>query len=358
MTRARELADRVNSPQRDSQNFLINGAMELWQRATSATVSTDTYATLDRWKTRVSSMGAFVVSRSTDVPSGEGFLYSTKWDCSTADASPAAGDFAIFEQRIESVNLINIKKGTPSADALTFSFWVKSNKTGTYIARIYDAINTRTISKAYTIDAINTWEKKEITFAGDTGGSGMSFSTNVGFYLQMWLGAGSNFTSGTLATSWEAVTNANACPGQTNLADSTNNELYVTGCQLEIGEKASSFQFESYPTLLRKCQRYYFRPHNGSYGWQGRRAGGRFARVNNRTQGTVEFPTTMRAAPSFSATRLYGDGNAGSSSIYAGNGWSTPAAPDFVNIEANFNPESGSGNGGTFGFRVIISAEL
>lgn len=357
MTRARELADAVGKPQGD-KNFLINGAMELWQRASSATVSTDVYSTLDRWKTRINTMGAFVVSRSTDVPSGEGFLYSTKYDCSTADASPAAGDFNVFEQRIESVNLVNIKKGTPNADALTLSFWVKSNKTGTYIASIYDAINLRRISKAYTIDSSGVWEKKSVTFPGDTGGGGMSFSVNAGFYMQLWLGAGSDYTSGTLATSWEANTSANLCPGQTNLADSTSNELYFTGFQLEIGEIASNFQFESYPTLLKKCQRYYFRPHNDSYGWQGRRGGGRLFRVNNRTQGTVEFPVTMRAAPSFSASRGYGDGIWGSGSIYAGNGWSTPAARDFVNIEANVDVNSGSGNGGTFGFNVTISAEL
>ena len=357
MTRARELADAVGKPQGD-KNFLINGAMELWQRTTAATVSTDIYSTLDRWKTRVSNIGAFAVSRSSDVPSGEGFLYSTKYDCSTADASPAAGDFNIFEQRIESVNLINIKKGTPNADALTLSFWVKSNKTGTYIASIYDAINDRRISKAYTVDSSGVWEKKSVTFPGDTGGGGMSFSVNVGFYLQMWLGAGSNYTSGTLATSWQANTDAIIAPGQTNLADSTSNELYFTGFQLELGEVASNFQFESYPTLLKKCQRYYFKPHNSSYGWQGRRGGGRLFRVNNRTQGTLEFPVTMRAAPSFSASRGYGDGIWGSASIYAGNGWSNPTAPDYVNIEANIDVNSGGGNGGTFGFSVNVSAEL
>lgn len=357
MTRARELADAVGKPQGD-KNFLINGAMFLWQRATSATVSTDTYATVDRWKTRVFSMGAFVVSRSTDVPSGEGFLYSIKYDCSTADASPAAGDSNIFEQRIESVNLVNIKKGTPSADPLTLSFWVKSNKTGTYIARIYDAINTRYISKAYTVDSSGVWEKKSITFPGDTGGGGMSNSTNAGFYIQMWLGAGSNFTSGTLQTSWGSDVAANRAVGQVNLADSTSNELYFTGFQLELGEVASNFQFDSYPTLLKKCQRYYFRPHNDSYGWNGRRGGGRLFRVNNRTQGTVEFPVTMRAAPSFSASRGYGDGIWASGSIYAGNGWTTPAARDYVNIEANVDVNAGSGNGGTFGFSVNVSAEL
>ena len=66
----------------------------------------------------------------------------------------------------------------------------------------------------------------------------------------------------------------------------------------------------------------------------------------------------MRAAPSFSASRGYGDGIWGSASIYAGNGWSNPTAPDYVNIEANIDVNSGGGNGGTFGFSVNVSAEL
>ena len=41
------------------------------------------------------------------------------------------------------------------------------------------------------------------------------------------LGAGSTYTSGTLATSWAANTNANRQVGQVNLADSTSNEWYI-----------------------------------------------------------------------------------------------------------------------------------
>jgi hypothetical protein len=89
----------------NNKNLLINGGMNVWQRSTSTSVSTDIYSTVDRFRTRVSTMGAFTISRSTDVPSAQGFGYSTKWDCTTADASPAANDFMMFEQRIEGQNL-------------------------------------------------------------------------------------------------------------------------------------------------------------------------------------------------------------------------------------------------------------
>ena len=233
----------------------------------------------------------------------------------------------------------------------------KVTKTGTYIVRFKDVDNSRNISKAYTIDTASTWEKKTITIDGDTTGV-LDNNNGESLTVQFWLAAGSNYTSGTLATSWESNTNANMGVGQVNLSDSTSNEWYLTGVQLEVGEKATDFEFESYPKVLEKCQRYYFRPSNGSYGWQGRRGGGRLVRVNNRTQGTIEFPVTMRANPSLSATRSYGDGIWGSGTISANNGWSNPFSPNFINIESNVNVNSGSGNGGTFGFSIKISAEL
>ena len=240
-----------------NKNLLINGQMAIFQRSTSTSVSTDTYSTVDRFRTSVGSMGVFTVSRSTDVPSGQGFGYSTKWDCTTADASPAASDFVIFQQQMEGQNLQHILKGDSSnAKKLTLSFWVKSNKTGTYAVQLYDNDNTRTISKTYTISSASTWEKKEITYDGDTTGT-LDNDNADSLRVQWWLGAGSNYTSGTLATSWESNTDANRAVGQVNLADSTSNELYITGCQLEVGSKATDFEFEPFETTLSKCQRYY-----------------------------------------------------------------------------------------------------
>jgi hypothetical protein len=256
MTLARELADTAGRPQVD-KNLLINGSQSVWQRSTSVSgITTSAYHTADRWEISMSGLGTWTQSRSTDVPSGQGFGYSLKMDCTTADASPAAGDYLIFNQKIEGQNLQHLLKGTSSAKALTLSFWVKSNKTGTYIARLNDDDNTRNISKAYTIDTANTWEKKTITFEGDTTGT-LDNDNASSLRIQWWLGAGSTYSSGTLATSWESITNANIAVGQVNLADSTSNEWYVTGIQLEVGEAATDFQVESFDKVYDKCLRYY-----------------------------------------------------------------------------------------------------
>lgn len=241
----------------NNKNLLINGGQNIWQRSTStASITTSAYHTADRWEISMSGLGTWTQSRSTDVPSAQGFGYSLKMDCTTADASPAAGDYLIFNQKIEGQNLQHLLKGTSSAKALTLSFWVKSNKTGTYIARLSDDDNTRNISKAYTIDTANTWEKKTITFEGDTTGT-LDNDNASSLRIQWWLGAGSTYSSGTLATSWESITNANIAVGQVNLADSTSNEWYITGIQLEVGSTASGFEFEPYEKTLLRCQRYY-----------------------------------------------------------------------------------------------------
>ncbi len=240
----------------NNKNLLINGSQSVWQRSTSVSVSTDTYSTVDRWKTRVGNQGAFTVSRSTDVPSAQGFGYSTKWDCTTADASPAAGDFIVFEQRIEGQNLQHLLKGTSSAKKLTISFWIKTNKTGTYICELLDFGNTRNISKSFTISSTSTWEKITLTYDGDTSGT-IANNNGFDFAVMIWFGAGSNFTTGTLQTSWGTV-GTNRATGVVNLADSTSNELYITGIQLEVGSTASGFEFEPYESVLRKCQRYFY----------------------------------------------------------------------------------------------------
>ena len=244
------------SPNLNFRNIIINGDMSIAQRGTSASsVTSSSYNTVDRWKNLFSSMGTWTISQSTTVPSGQGFATSLKYDCTTADASPSAGDNIRFSQNIEGQLLQYLKKGTSNAESLTLSFWVRSNKTGTYICELYDHENSRQISKSYTISSADTWEKKTLTFAGDTSGT-LSNDNSLRMTCTFFLGAGSNYTSGTLNTSWNSTTTANRAVGQVNLADSTSNEWYVTGIQLEAGTSASDFEFLPFDVTLARCHRY------------------------------------------------------------------------------------------------------
>ena len=274
-------------------NLIINGAMQVAQRATSvASITANSYNTVDRFKVDITTMGTWTQSVENDAPTGSGFRKSLKMLCTTADASPAADDQIAVRQFIEGQNLQHIAKGTSSAKELTLSFWVKSNVTGTYIVELFDQDNTRQVSKSYTISASATWEKKTLTFPADTTGT-FDNNNDLSLYVVWWLGAGSNLTSGTLNSSaWASSTNANRAVGQTNVAAATNNYLQITGVQLEVGSVATEFEFLPADVELARCQRYYISATSG----QGFHTNGSI-----RTAAIV-FPQTLRGSASMTQT--------------------------------------------------------
>jgi len=340
------------------RNILINGDMSIAQRGTSfssVSAGNGTYP-VDRFRNNMTGAGTWTISQSTEVPSGQGFAKSVKYDCTTANGSLAAGDFLVFEQQVEGQNLQYLKKGTSSAESLTISFWVRSNKTGTYICELYDNDNTRQISKSYTISSADTWEKKTITYAGDTTGA---FDNDNGASLRLFfhLSAGSDFTSGTLNTSWNSATNANRAVGQVNLADSTSNEWYVTGVQLEAGTSASDFEFLPYDVNLNRCYRYYYkRISTDPYGplAQGMQIGASDMMIQGY------HPITMRASPTMSISGTWSyEAGTGSGTWSIGSQRTNPTA---WGTQSSFSNTEGSaaiiyaGNDSTAA--LIGSAEL
>ena len=247
-----------------NRNVIINGAMQVAQRGTSvASITGDSYNTADRWRTGMSSLGTWTQSVENDGPTGSGLRKSLKMLCTTADSSPAAGDFHTLSQKLEGQNIQQFFKGTSSAKQFSVSFWVKSNITGTYIVELYDVDNNRQVSSSYSISASATWEKKTITFPADTTGLFDNDNANS-LDISFWLGSGTTYTSGTLNTSWASASSANRAVGQVNLAAATNNYWQVTGVQLEAGAVATPFEFESFDMTLRKCLRYFEKSFNYS----------------------------------------------------------------------------------------------
>ena len=112
------------------------------------------------------------------------------------------------------------------------------------------------------------------------------------------MGAGSDYSSGTLSTTWTANTNANRAVGQVNLADSTSNEWYVTGVQLEAGTTASDFEFLPVDVNLERCQRYYFLKANHNDGSSTELIGSGLYYSSSIFKAVVPFPITMRTTPS------------------------------------------------------------
>ena len=272
MTQARDFADSFSSVSSGRRNLIINGAMQVAQRGDSTGISNANsgYYGPDRYKFNEDGTMTAVVSIAKEtLTSGDafdaGFLYAYKLSVTTADTAVGADIYTRITQRFEKDNLAPLAKGTSSAKQVTLSFWVKATVTGTNVVEFFDQVNSRQVGATYTINASNTWEYKTVTFTADTSGtlgSGNGLAAEINFVLQ----AGSNYTSGTLDTSWASETAANRAAGHnSNHFSSTSNTFHITGVQLELGNAASPFEHRSYGEELALCQRYYTKETGMTY---------------------------------------------------------------------------------------------
>ena len=246
---------------RPFRNLFINGDMQIAQRATSASsVNANGYFACDRWGYKTNGSGLVVtMSQDTDVPTGEGFTTSLKFDVTTADTSTASAERVHFGQTIEAQNLQHLAYGTSSAKKVTLSFWVKSTITGTYAVAIYKGDQTaRLVNATYTVSSADTWEHKTITFPGDTGGGGIDNDNGSGFQFDWFLIAGTGTTSGGAQTTWANFATTSWAGGHNvNFGSSTDNNYYITGVQLEVGDQATDFEQVPFDVQLTRCKRYY-----------------------------------------------------------------------------------------------------
>jgi len=276
------------------KNKLYNGAMTISERGSSFTsvgASANTF-TLDRWKLYVQNSSArFTISKDSESP--DEFGGSMKIDCTTVDTSLASTDEVYLEQRLEGQDLQDFAKGTSSAKQYTLSFYAKTSKTGTYIVNLLSRDNTTgTVSASYTVS--NTgWNRYTVTFPADTSSSRKDNNDNgEALRVLWWFVAGSAVNSGTLNSDhWSNSSDTGRATGQINFADSTSNIFYLTGCQLEVGEKTTEFEHRSYGEELALCQRYF--ENVNLHGSNSNYTGGGY----NRQIGQVRWKVEKRAIP-------------------------------------------------------------
>ena len=239
-----------------SRNFIYNGDMQIAQRSTSVGSLGNGgagYHVQDRWQiwATVDNL-VLTMSQSTTTP--DGFNSSLKLIAGTSSGSLAVDDQFYIAQIFEGYDLQSWNKGDAQAKSVTLSFWVNATQTGTYILRF--SAGARHICQAYTVSSADTWEYKTLTFPGDTTGA-FANSAATALYVQWALVAGTNYTSGTLATSWAADSAVNRFVGQVDAFDDDDDMFHLTGVQLELGSTATAFQYETYGENLLRCQRYY-----------------------------------------------------------------------------------------------------
>jgi len=291
-----KVADQVLS----NRNIVINGAMNLSQRSVSVTGLGDDdeeYVTVDRMRhTAAASAGRFT-SAQTAVSDLPGFLNCLHLDCTTADTSIASSELLALEHRIEGQNLQQLKKGTSSAESVTVSFYMKTNAAFVFMCVLNDFDNNRVNTQKFT--TTTDWTRHSITFVGDTSGA-LGDDANNSLSVSIYLHAGSNHTGGTyVANTWQSRASSDnmIAPGISSFYSSTNNDVKLTGLQMEIGTSATPFEHEDVGTTLRKCQRYLYRLETES-------TSGAFANLTgwsaDATFGPILYPVEMRSAPALS----------------------------------------------------------
>lgn len=265
MSNARKLAD--NLPIEGSlsgRNVLHNGQMSVAQRGTSFDTNGTSNAEIhlvDRWiAVRRATSGALTydatITQSTDTPTG--FDKSLKVDVDTAQ-TPTGSDNAMIVQKIEGQNLQQFGWGSSDAKPITLSFWVKSNKTGTYCIQTRYTANSDSGLYEYSISSSGVWEHKTLTIPANTSLTLASTNT-TGMEIMFNLAVGSSdhaAVSNSLST-----TGFRATSNQVNLFDNASNYWQITGVQLEVGPKSTPFEHELVGVTLSKCQRFFNRMGN------------------------------------------------------------------------------------------------
>ena len=255
-TKLDEVNDAYDAGALSNRNMVINGAMQVAQRGTSFTASTQV---LDRWRL-YNSGGTYTLSQQT-------FAGGTSPETGLINyvrivrANPS-GIF-YFASRIEDVR-------RSDGATLVFSFYAKASSAVTVPCRLSQAFGS--------------------------GGSSQYNST----------AQDNNFT-----TSWQRFTmvfNMPSLSGQTVGTGSfvepvfdipaTTATIEITGVQLELGDTPTPFEHRSYGDELQKCMRYYYQ-----LGGQAYYPYGIGAVMNSALVRTIfQHPVLMRSSPSLSTT--------------------------------------------------------
>ena len=299
----------LNSGQFSNRNKIYNGKMDIDQRnsGSALTLSNNlTIYTVDRFSVQPVNMDEatdITAQQVEDAP--DGFFHSLKVTTNTAESAIANDEFVSVYQKMEGQDFQDLGYNTSGVKDITMSFYVKSSITGTFGFTVYrDEPGTdRIVNKTYTINSANTWERKIITIAGDTG-RGIGGGTSARWWNTWHLAAGSDYDSATSST-WENYTTTNWAGGhaQDGVITTAGATWQITGVQLETGSVATDFEHRSFGQELTLCQRYYQQyvnpcitgviPDNGSKAY----ALG------------LQFQTRMRAVPTLTIANAGNGGN-------------------------------------------------
>jgi len=241
-----------------NRNLIGNGSMQIRQRGQSFTITTSPIYTLDRWESWVTASlnaNSDITYEETEVP--EGFGASMKVSPNATNTLTGGQNFAI-EQSIEAQDLQHLAYGTANAKDITVSFYAKSNKTGTYCVQVMQPDPDKYVLVEYQVT--NSWNRFEFTIPGNTVDA-IANDVGRGIRIVFHLACGPD-DHAAATTTWTASSSFQATSNQVNFLDSTANEFYLTGVQLEVGSKATEYETRTIADDLHRCLRYFEKSYN------------------------------------------------------------------------------------------------
>lgn len=253
------------------RNLIDNGAMRIAQLGVSTSITlplttrtaTNGCMVCDRWALGATMDNAVGMSRSAGFGTDTGHHYALHIDCNGAE-TPDPNEYFFIQQRFNKRDDIEaLRYGYPDAKESIYSFWCRSNKTGTFTVEFRNVDAVRIFVKEVTINSANTWEFKHFIVPADTDpGSAYGDNSNTGstdFVIYYWLDNGTNWSSGTPDSTWIASDDTKR-GGTFALMDDAANWFEMTGVQWEVahpGQKyPSEFEYMRFEEDLAICQRY------------------------------------------------------------------------------------------------------
>ncbi len=275
------------------RNLIINGAMMVSQRATSAT-GTSGYGSVDRFSSTFGGHNEAPTQAQVDVASGTtpyslGFRKAFKITNGN-QTSIDATDYINFHTKLEGQTVSQSGWNYLSTSSfITLSFWVKSSVAQNFYGYIDVRSGTRHLysfeTGALTAD---TWTKITKTIPGN---SNLQFDPDNqwGLMFIVWPYLGTSFTNvGATLNTWRIYGGGGqrVPPVPTTWWTTNDATIEFTGVQLEVGPVATPFEFRSYGDELARCQRYFIKM-----------SGGNFLFPQNNVYASFSFPQEMRDAP-------------------------------------------------------------
>ena len=271
MTKAAELAKMgevlTNSQIGGRRNIIINGAMQVAQRGTSASSKTSSdYFTCDRWRTEASG-ATYNTSQQTNSASDmatTGAEHFLRMEVTTGNNNSG------ISQKIEAQNIKQFK-----GKKLTLSFYAKGTNPngGSFDVRrqFSDSVNPSATRENSSLTVTSSWVKYTYTFDyPDEGSVDLTLNT-------------AKMSLSFLQPDGDTSTNAWT--------------LDITSVQLEVGSQATPLEHLSFGEELALCQRYYAISNSGSESGEPIGVGVGYAENTSRFDVPWIFPSTMRASP-------------------------------------------------------------